>query len=325
MRIEIVTPAAPVEAHHGNRTTAERWAGLLGELGHTVEITTDWSGNGADLLVALHARKSAKSVHRFAAAHPERPVVLALTGTDLYRDLADDHTAQASLWRADALVVLQPLGVDKVPAALRDRVHVIHQSVVPPPDGEAVRSDVFEVAVLAHLREVKDPFLAARAARRLPDDSTVEVVHCGAPLDDGTAEAAAAEDAANPRWRWLGARPRDEAMRLLARARLLAVTSHLEGGANVVGEAVAVGTPVISTRIAGSVGLLGADYPGYVEVGDAAGLAAAFRRAETDPAFYDDLRARVRALQLLFDPARERARWAELLAGLRHREAGDAP
>lgn len=317
MRIEIVTPAAPVEAHHGNRTTAERWAGLLGELGHTVEITTDWSGNGADLLVALHARKSAKSVHRFAAAHPERPVVLALTGTDLYRDLDDDEEARSALWLADALVVLQELGVEQVPPVLRDRVHVIHQSVDPPEGGDPPRDDVFEVAVLAHLREVKDPFLTARAVRLLPSDSRIEVVHCGAALEPGTGEHAEAEDAANPRWRWLGPRPRTEALALLARARLLTVTSRLEGGANVVSEAMAAGTPVLATRVAGSVGLLGPDYPGYVEVGDAEGLAAALHRAETDPGFYDELCARTGEGRALIEPARERAGWERLLSGLR--------
>jgi putative glycosyltransferase (TIGR04348 family) len=315
-RLEIVTPAPPREVHNGNRTTAERWRRLLAELGHDVVVTDAWSGEPADVLVVLHARKSAESAERFAAAHPDRALVVALTGTDLYRDLDGAPEAQRVLRRADALVVLQERGVARVPAELRDRVHVIHQSVVPPAEQPPPRDDVFEVAVVAHLREVKDPFLAARAVRRLPAESAVEVVHVGAPLDDGSREEAEQEDAINPRWRWLGEHSHEETLRLVGRARLLAITSRLEGGANVVTEAAAVGTPVVATRIDGSVGLLGDDHPGYVPVGDADALATALRRAETDPVFYAALQRSTDALRPLVEPAAERSAWDRLLAKL---------
>lgn len=317
MRIEIVTPAPP-RSHNGNRVTALRWAGLLEELGHRVTVTTAWSGQPVDLLVALHARRSAEAARAFAGAHPGRPVVVALTGTDLYRDLADSPVAQTTISRADALVVLQERGRDAVPAALRDRVHVIHQSVTLPWSQPPVaRSDgVFPVLFLAHLRAVKDPFLPAQAARLLPATSRVRITHLGSEIDAGSADRAAAETAENPRYVWVGDVPRDQALHRLATSRLMVLTSRLEGGANVVSEALATGTPVLSTRIDGSVGLLGEDYPGYFPVGDAAALARLLHRVERDPPFLHALQAGVEARRELTSPARERRAWSELLAGL---------
>lgn len=313
LRIEVVTPA-PRDSHHGNRVTAERWARLLTALGHQPVLTTEWSGQPVDALVALHARRSARSAREFAAAHPGRPLIVALTGTDLYRDLADSPEVSNTIALADALVVLQSRAVEAVPAHLRDRVHVIHQSFVATPTQPKAAPDRFDVVLLAHLRAVKDPFLAAEATRLLPLSSRVRVIHCGAPIDPGTAERARAETAANPRYRWLGDVPREDALRHLATARVLLLTSRLEGGANAVSEALAAGVPVLSTLVDGSVGLLGDDYPGYVEVGDAAGLARALHRAETDPAFLAELAGHVRARRELVDPDRERRAWADLLA-----------
>ena len=60
--------------------------------------------------------------------------------------------------------------------------------------------------------------------------------------------------------------------RLFGRARAMVLSSLSEGGANVVSEAVAAGVPVLASRIDGSVGLLGRDYPGYFPVADTAAL-----------------------------------------------------
>jgi putative glycosyltransferase (TIGR04348 family) len=314
VHVELVTPAPP-RSHHGNRITAERWAALLRELGHSVDVTTAWSGAPCDVLVALHARRSAHAVREFRAAHPDRPVVLALTGTDLYADLADSVEAQRTVQVADALVVLQDKAHDVLDAALHPRVHVIHQSVVTPPR-HAPEGEHLEVLLLAHLRAVKDPFLVVDALRRLPPSSRVRVTHLGAPLDEGSGEQAAAAAAAEPRYRWRGDVPREQALQSLADSDLLVLTSRLEGGANAVSEAIAAGVPVVSTRIDGSLGLLGSDYPGYVDVGDAPALAQMLERVATDATFRAELTARVRSRQQLFAPERERQAWARLLASL---------
>jgi hypothetical protein len=57
VKIALITPA-PAQVHTGNRTTANRWARLLGELGHHVNVASDWNGEECDLLIALHARRS---------------------------------------------------------------------------------------------------------------------------------------------------------------------------------------------------------------------------------------------------------------------------
>src|SRR3990167_6949633 len=104
------------------------------------------------------------------------------------------------------------------------------------------------------------------------------------------ARRARAEARRNLRYRWLTQLPRARARRLVGGGRLLVLSSRMEGGANVISEAVVDGTPVVASRIPGSVGLLGAGYPGYFPVGDTAALARRLRRAETDSRFYHRLR-----------------------------------
>ena len=320
MDVQLVTPAPP-GSRKGNRVTATRWARFLRELGHRVRVAEGYRGGRCDVLVALHARRSYEAIARFRERHPEKPLLVALTGTDLYGDIRSDPLAQRSLEWATRLITLQPLGVEELPAHLRGKVRVIYQSCAPPPGRFAPRRDAFEVCVMGHLRAVKDPFRTAEAARLLPASSGVRVLHLGGPLEAGMAERAQAERAANPRYRWLGDLPRWRALRVLARSRLLALTSIMEGGANVVTEALAVSVPVVSSRIPGSIGLLGPDYPGYFPVGDTEALAALLHRAETDAALYAALQDRCGRLRHLADPARERQTWRALLGELAGEQA----
>jgi putative glycosyltransferase (TIGR04348 family) len=315
MKIVLVTPAPP-GSRKGNRVTALRWARHLRKLGHRVAVREQYGGERCDVLVALHARRSAAAVEAYRGAHPEGPVVVALTGTDLYEDIRTDPAARRSLELSSRLVLLQPLGVEELPQGLRDKARVIYQSAEAPRPAPRRRAGLFEVCVLGHLRPVKDPFRTARASRLLPPSSRIRVLHVGAALSADMAEQAAAEAAENPRYRWLGDLPRPHALRTLARCRLLALTSQLEGGANVVSEAIAAGVPVLSSHIAGSVGILGADYPGYFPVGDTEALAALLSRAETDARFYGTLKGRCRRLRPLVRPGRERAGWRALLREL---------
>lgn len=315
MKICIVTPAASGSLK-GNRVTALRWARILRTMGHRIALTTQYESQPCDLLVALHAYKSHTSILRFRAERPNAPLILCLTGTDLYGDIHTKPQAQQSLELATRLILLQPEGIAELPQALRVRARVIYQSVPAPRTQDRPRTHVFEVCVMGHLRPVKDPFRTALAARLLPADSRIRVLHLGGALSDDMAAQAQAEAAANPRYRWLGERPRGKVLRLLGRCRLLSLTSQLEGGANVISEAVAVGVPVVSSRIAGSIGLLGADYPGFFPVGDTEALADLLHRAEIDADYYNSLRVWCNRLRPLFDPARERQSWEELLREL---------
>lgn len=314
MNVVVVTPAAR-GSHSGNRVTALRWAAHLRALGHHVAVAQSWQGQRCDLLVALHATRSHASVARFRAERPDAPLVVGLAGTDLYQDLPSSPEARRSLELATRLTVLQPLGIEALPPQVRRKAVAIVQSARPAPPLPAPEGD-FQVCLLAHLRAVKDPFLGAAAVRRLPERSRVRLVHLGAALEPSFSDHARREMEDNRRYVWLGDRPRREARRRLAGSRLLIVTSRLEGGSNAVSEAIACGVPVLSTRVDGSVGVLGPDHPGYFPVGDASALATLLRRAEEDGAFMAELHRAVAAVRALVDPGRERASWRALLGEL---------
>jgi putative glycosyltransferase (TIGR04348 family) len=312
MNICLVTPAPPGSLK-GNRVTAERWGALLRELGHRVEIAVEYRDQDCDLLIALHAFKSHSSIRRFRNVRPSDPLVVGLTGTDLYGDIHTRPNAVESLGLATRLVLLQPLGRAVLPAAVRDKARVIYQSVRLPPLKDPIRVDAFEVCVMGHLRPVKDPLRTALAARLLPAASRIQVVHIGGDLSKELAEDARTEESRNPRYHWLGELPQGEALGVLSRCRLLSLTSESEGGANAISEAVALGVPVVASDIPGSIGLLGHDYPGYFPFADTEALADLLLRAETDADFYNNLRDRCDRLRPLFEPARERQSWRELL------------
>ncbi len=322
MKVCLITPA-PARSRKGNRVTALRWARILRELGHSVSIDQEYRRQRCDLLVSLHARRTHASLVRFRKQYPDRPLIVALTGTDLYGDIHTDPSAQQSLELASRLIVLQPMGVEALPTNLREKTRVIYQSARKPPGNFSPKKRVFEVCVLGHLRPVKDPFRAALAARLLPPTSHVRVIQIGAALSDDMERQARAEEASNPRYRWLGELPRWKALRILARSRLLALTSKMEGGANVISEALVCSVPIVSSRIAGSIGLLGEEYPGYFPVGETQALAALLARAERDAAFYEALKSWCDGLQHLFEPASERKRWESLLEEFR--DGGMAP
>ena len=148
------------------------------------------------------------------------------------------------------------------------------------------------------------------------------IAHVGGALDARLADEARATMAACPAYRWLGALSHAAARRAIARARALVHCSRMEGGANVVIEAVRSGVPVLASRIDGNVGLLGADYDGYFPVGDADALAALIRRFCADAAFAAALRAPVRRARAAVSAGRRaHARCARSSPGCCRREA----
>lgn len=313
MKINLVTPA-PQGSRAGNRTTAMRWARILRGLGHRVQVETVYNGEPADLMVALHAWRSADSIRAFRVRYPDRPLVVALTGTDVYRfQNSHPEATLESMAAADVLIGLHDRITDALPRHLHDKVKVIYQSAPPLPRRATPLRRAFEVLVIGHLREEKDPLRAAYAARALPADSPIRLVHLGRAHDESWAQAARQEVVENARYRWRGDVPGWAVRRALARARLMVLSSVMEGGANVISEALVAGVPVLASRIPGSIGLLGADYPGYFPVQDTSALADILHRAETDLAFLGELQRHCAARAPLFDPAREREAWHDLL------------
>jgi len=311
-RILIITPASR-QSRVGNRITADRWATILRSLNHRLKVDDRYDDQPCDILIALHARKSAAAVERFAAKHPRKPLIVALTGTDLYSDIHNSPAAQRSLEFASRLVLLQPHGQHELQRRFLPKVRVIYQSANAPTQSVPRLKRVFEICVSGHLRPVKDPLRAALAARRLPPDSRAQITHVGAALSESLERRALAEVRKNSRYRWLGEVSRAQALRLLSRSRLMVLSSKMEGGANVVTEALVAGVPILSTHISGSIGLLGKDYPGYFQVGDTRGLAELMFRCETDPNFYHALKTLCHQQSRLLAPRHERAAWAKLI------------
>lgn len=305
MRIALITPYLP-DTRTGNAHTALRWYRFLRGQGHRVRMTVEWDGRPADLMIALHARRSHGAIAAFAERFPDRPLVLMLTGTDLYRDIHGDSQAQQSLQLAHRIVVLQERGLDELAPTLHGKTRVIYQSapaLAPRPKPKRF----FRVCVAGHLREEKDPFTPARATALLPTHSRIRIDHLGGALDPAMAAEAARRQTAFPRWHWHGLRGPGETRRYMAGSHLLLVPSRMEGGANVICEATRAGVPVIASAVPGNQGMLGLDYPGYYPLADAPALANLLLRAETEPDFLSELGRHCAARAPLFEPARERA------------------
>jgi putative glycosyltransferase (TIGR04348 family) len=333
-RIVIVSPAL-ADANNGNWQTAQRWQALLAP--HKVRIVKQWPDaarpQGAqpdEVMLALHARKSAASVKAWAA-RPAGPHGLAvvLTGTDLYRDIAVDAEARHALALAGHLVVLQERGLEALPTELQAKARVIFQSstalpaVSKPPVHQQLRA-----LMVGHLRDEKSPQTLFEAARLLKGEAALFIDHIGEPLDPALGVQAQATAASCPNYRWLGGQPHAATRRYIQRAHVLVHTSRMEGGAHVIMEAVRSGTPVLASRIAGNVGMLGEDYGGYFEAGDAPGLAALLRRcrgssAPAEPgdpsqgeAWLAQLQAQCAARAALFTPEAEAAALHQLVNDL---------
>ena len=301
-RILIVTPAPP-GSRTGNRQTASRWAAMLRTAGHRVHIANEWTGERCDLLIALHADRSHASVRRYRDARPDGPLVVVLTGTDLYRDLPGSRKARESLALADRIIVLQPEAKRALPKKLRAKIRVVFQS-----SGTRRRQHAparpFRIAVVGHLRKVKDPFRSVRAVTRLEGD--YEVVQVGGVLDPAMTAVARGWTKREPRYRWTGSVPHGEALAWIARSHLLVVSSVMEGGANVICEAARIGTPVLASRVPGNVGMLGQGYPGYYRLYDDKALAQLILRCRNEN-FYSQLLNKGKAGRKRFAPAAERA------------------
>ena len=255
-------------------------------------------------MAALHTRRSATSIQAWDRAYPDKPLIVVLTGTDLYRNIHTDADARQSLALATHLVVLQDAGLAALPAPWRCKAQVIYQSA--PQLVPAVKSPrTFRVVMVGHLREEKDPLTFMRAAGQVlaPNIRFDQIGQALAPRFEAAALARAAQ---TPAYRWLGGLPRADTRQRIKRAHVLVNCSLMEGGAHVILEAVQSGTPVLASRIDGNVGMLGANYAGYFEAGNDAQLAALVRRCAAEPAFLERLQSQCARRAALFNPHREK-------------------
>ncbi len=312
----IVSPALS-DTNNGNWQTAKRWAALL-KPHYRIRIVQHWPDAAApsgDIMVALHARRSAPSVAAWAAQRGAKGLVVVLTGTDLYRDIHTDADAQASLAAAARLLVLQPMGVAELPAQHRAKTHVVLQSSTS--RRTLIKtSQHLRAVMVGHLRDEKSPQTLFASAQLLRAREDVLIDHIGAGLDAQLTQTAVDTAAACKNYRWLGALPHATTRGKIQRAHVLVHASKMEGGAHVIMEAVCSGTPVIASHISGNIGMLGEDYQGYFPLGDAAALAQLLERCQDEPHFIAALRGQCALRAPLFAPQAERAALLQALASL---------
>lgn len=309
----IISPAL-AEANNGNWQTARRWSGMLRPLYRTT-IARQWHGEGADVMLALHARKSAHAALAWAQAKGSDTLAVVLTGTDLYRDVQSDPSAQLALQLAGQLVLLQERGPDALPEIRRHKARVIFQSA--PRRATLIKtSRHLRALMVGHLRDEKDPLTYLRAAARLALRPDIQLDHIGGALEPALGQAALLATRNCPQYRWLGGLAHAPTRSHIQRAHVLVHPSKMEGGAQVILEAVQSGTPVLASRIEGNVGMLGPDYAGYFPLGDDAALAALLQRCRDDTDFLPLLRQQCEARAPLFEPQREQTLLRQLVAQL---------
>lgn len=314
--ILIISPAL-AKANNGNWQTANRWARFLRQH-YRVSIAAAWNDSPCDAMIALHARRSATSIAAFAAAQPDSPLILALTGTDLYRDIQTDADAQRSLQLATRLVILQAAGLQELSADLQHKTQVIHQStralkpIVRVPS--AMQRHV-NITMVGHLRDEKDPTTFMRAAK-LVQSPQIRLIHIGGALSPELGQLAEQTQREEQRYHWLGNLPHAATRQRLKHSHVMVIASRMEGGANVIIEAITSGVPVLASDISGNRGMLGDDYAGYFPPGDCRELARLIDKTVSDPAFHALLQSQCAARAPLFSPEREQAAMLQLVDNL---------
>jgi len=340
--IVLVTPV-PSDTRNGNWQTAHRWASMLSP-NYNVTLTAQWPDgatspdsqkSGLDhsasaqrpaplAMLALHAFKSSGSIEAWSCMFPSRPLIVVLTGTDLYRDIERQPKAQASLEQADYLVVLQEQGLKALPRTLQSKARVVFQSCSQ--YKTLVKSTTFLKAVMVgHLRDEKWPQTLFEAAHLLSSKDHIYIDHIGQALDSTLEQQALSTALSCPHYRWLGGLSHKTTRQRIQHGHLLIHTSRMEGGAHAVMEAVRSGTPVLASRIDGNLGMLGSDYFGYFEPGNAKALTSMLRRCREDQIKMHDGQTHQRGIlhqlsvqcserSVLFEPEVEKAALLALIS-----------
>lgn len=309
----IISSAYSLDSQKGNSITARRIASLLAKAGHRAHAICTEDVPPADALIALHATKTLHHSRCFKRNNPQGNLIIYLTGTDLYRELpAGNPEFFEAIELADQLVVSQPTSFHSIPSAYQHKAHVVTASVELPEITTIETPPQPSLALIGHLRSVKNPFLLAHALSLVPD-LDVHAYSIGESREEAMSATARKWQEREPRYRWLGNLPHSSALGWMQQVTATLNTSHLEGGANSVAESIVLGTPVLASKIEGNLGMLGADYAGYFTPNSPTELAHLIRRAVTDQEFLALLQSQVKDRQASFTTAQETAGWLALL------------
>lgn len=309
----IISSAYSLDSQKGNSITAQRIAKLLELAGHNTEAVCSGTLPVSDVLIALHATKTLHHSRSFKRQNPRGNLIIYLTGTDLYRELpAGNPEFFEALEIADSLVVSQPTSLHSIPAAYRHKSHVVTASVDLPEITPVTSPEQPSLALVGHLRSVKNPFLLTHALALLPD-LAVQAYSIGESREEAMSATARKWEQREPRYQWLGNLPHSTTLGWMQKVTATLNTSHLEGGANSVAESIVLGTPVLASRIEGNVGMLGDDYLGYFTPNSPTELAALIQRTLTDSDFLNTLKEQTVKRQALFSTESEVQGWLALL------------
>ena len=264
-------------------------------------------------MIALHATKTLAASKRFKVHSPKGKLIIYLTGTDLYKEQANNNPEfHEALVLADILVVGQRASLASIPAEFLEKSHFVPASVLLPPLKNVSPPPSPSLALTGHLRPVKNPFLMNLALKELTE-LKLDAFTLGAALDPNMLNDVEEWQQADSRFHWLDDVPYTEALSWIEQVDFTLNTSHNEGGSNAVAESIVLGTPVLASKIEGNVGMLGDDYLGYFEPNSASSLARLIRRATTDRSFHQKLLQQITSIQENFLPEKETAGWLKLL------------
>lgn len=312
----------PLDSPRGNSVSANRILGILKECGYSADAVSGREETGkasGEILIALHARKSATAIESFHANAPDRPVFILLTGSDLYADLHGSAETQATVHRtmrlARYLIVSQSASIADIPEIYQSKARVVPKSLLTKvPERLPRKQGPFRIVLPSHLRPAKAPLLVLEALAALPSMVTLQVDHFGTAEDPDLGQAAtSASQAPGSRYHWHGNVPHAEVLAGFATSDLLLNTSRVEGGANVLCEAIQMGLPCIATDIPPNAGMLGEHYPGLFPMDDAPALANLLERVTCDEVFLQKLSDAVRARAPLFTREAESHAWRTLI------------
>ena len=156
-------------------------------------------------MVAIHAWRSAKSAKLFRKDFPDSPLIILLSGTDIYKfQYTHPKETLYSMEIANALACLHNKVCHSIPSQYRHKLHIIHQSAFPLAGERRPSKRNFDICVVGNLREEKDPLRAAYAVRNLDNTSRLRVIHLGKAHTPDWAVKAKTEMARNSRYRWRG-------------------------------------------------------------------------------------------------------------------------
>jgi glycosyltransferase involved in cell wall biosynthesis len=157
------------------------------------------------------------------------------------------------------------------------------------PDHAQSPEDVYRVLMVGNVRPEKDPLTALGALedwameRSRQERRRMQLVHCGASLDDSLYAAMRAYARALPEvFVFRGALSKSEVFEEMRNANMLLHPSVAEGGSLVIAEAVACDLPVLASDIGCHRAMLGSDYPGLFGAGDRGGLTEILSQAWAD-------------------------------------------